>query len=63
MDSDQLARDRAVISAMQDMKLRPGQMLLLGPVSVAMLSGEREFRPPLPDKFTFEKEEWNADQD
>lgn len=55
----QEADDLAVIGVMHDMPLKPGQMLLLGPVSVRMLK-EGTFRGVLPDKFTFEEAEWRG---
>ena len=61
----------AVVMAMADYPLQPGQMLLLGPLSVAYLAGDHvkapwlmpHVRPPggnrLPDKHIIEKKEWN----
>lgn len=50
--------DIALFEAMRDMPLKPGQMLLLGPRSVAMLTGKAKYQPPLPDKFVLERSEW-----
>lgn len=62
--------DRAVLLAMRDYPLEPGQMLLLGPLSVAYLGGDYTrapwlmpgVEPPrrgrLPDKHVIEKAEW-----
>lgn len=50
--------DRAVLSMMKDYPLKPGQMLLLGPKSVAILSGQVEFNGSLPDKLILERNEW-----
>ena len=49
----------ALIATMRDMPLRPGQMLLLGPKSVEILTTGK-FQGVLPDRFVFEREEWNA---
>lgn len=50
--------DAAVLSMMADYPLEPGQMLLLGPRSVAILTGGEEFRGKLPDKHVLERKEW-----
>lgn len=55
-------KDRAVIETMRDLKLKPGQMLLLGPRSVAMLSGDEEYNGVLPDRYIFEPEEWKGSE-
>lgn len=52
--------ERALISAMKDMPLKPGQMLLLGPKSVRALTVKGQFNGQLPDKLIIEKSEWNA---
>lgn len=64
--------EKAVLTAMHDYPLEPGQMLLLGPLSVAYLSGDHfkapwllpSYKPPggkmLPDLLKIEKSEWNA---
>lgn len=50
----------AVVTAMRDMRVRPGDMLLLGPKSVRLLQGlDGGFQGKLPDKYTFTKEQWN----
>lgn len=56
--TEQDKRDRAVLSVMKDMPLKPGQMLLLGPKSVAILSGQVEFNGSLPDKLILERSDW-----
>lgn len=50
--------DRAVLTLMHDYSLKPGQMLLIGPRSIALLI-EGTFRGKLPDKHVIEKSEWN----
>lgn len=57
--TEQDKRDRAVLSVMKDYPLKPGQMLLLGPKSVAMLSGQAEFNGSLPDKLVLERADWS----
>ena len=56
--TEQQQADRAVISVMKDMPLKPGQMLLLGPQSVRILSTPGAFAGRLPDKFILDREEW-----
>lgn len=56
--TEQDRRDRAVLSVMKDIPLKPGQMLLLGPKSVAILSGQVEFNGSLPDKYVLERDQW-----
>lgn len=56
--TEQDKRDRAVLSVMKDYPLRPGQMLLLGPKSVAILSGQVEFNGSLPDKHIIDRSDW-----
>ena len=51
--------DKAVLSVMSDYPLKPGQMLLFGPISVKILAGGIEFKGKLPDKYVLEKSEWN----
>jgi hypothetical protein len=52
--------ERALISVMADWPLKPGQMLFLGPKSVAALMDERGYDPrQLVDKFIIEKSEWH----
>lgn len=58
--TEQDKRDRAVLSVMKDYPLQPGQMLLLGPKSVAMLSGQAEFNGSLPDKLILERADWST---
>lgn len=54
--------DRALIEMMRDgelFPLKPGQMLLLGPRSIAILVGRVEFKGgKLPDKHVYKESEW-----
>ncbi len=64
--------DKAVLLALHSYDLQPGQMLLLGPLSVAYIAGDYQRAPwlmpnvkapngrRLPDKHVIEKSEWNA---
>ncbi len=64
--------DKAVLVMMHGYDLQPGQMLLLGPLSVAYIAGDYQRAPwlmpnvrapggkRLPDKFVIEKQEWNS---
>lgn len=54
-----LAAERAVLSVMKDYPLKRGQMLLLGPRSVHILSTPNAFAGRLPDKFIYERSEWS----
>lgn len=56
--TEQEKRDRAVISVMKDYPLKPGQMLLLGPQSVRLLSTPGAFAGRLPDKLVLDRNEW-----
>lgn len=56
--TEQQKRDRAVLSVMKDYPLQPGQMLLLGPESVRLLSTPGAFAGSLPDKQIYERSEW-----
>lgn len=56
--SEQDQRDRALISAMHSYPLKRGQMLLLGPQSVRILSTPGAFAGVLPDKLVLERSEW-----
>jgi hypothetical protein len=58
--TEQQKADRAVISVMKDMPLKRGQMLLLGPESVRILSTPGAFAGKLPDKFVLERDEWRG---
>lgn len=49
----------ALVRMMADVPLKHGQMLLLGPRAVAMMTGAVAFKPPIPDKFVLQREEWN----
>ncbi len=51
-------QDRAVLSVMRDYPLKPGQMLLLGPRSVKILSTPGAFNGSLPDKLVLDRSEW-----
>lgn len=53
-------RDRAVLSVMKDYPLQPGQMLLLGPESVRLLSTPGAFAGSLPDKIVLDKSDWSV---
>lgn len=69
---DNNATTARLIEVMRSQKLEPGQMLLLGPLSVAYITGDyvrapwviQSVKPPdgkrLPDKHILEKEEWYA---
>lgn len=57
--TEQDKRDRAVLSVMKDYPLQPGQMLLLGPESVRLLSTPGAFAGSLPDKLILERDEWS----
>jgi len=59
--TDDIKATKAVLSVMKDMPLKKGQMLLLGPKSVAILSTPGAFQGKLPDKFVFERSEWALD--
>lgn len=56
--SEQDKRDRALLSAMKDYPLKPGQMLLLGPKSVALLSTPGAYAGTLPDKYILDRSDW-----
>lgn len=58
--TEQEKRDRAVISVMKDYPLKPGQMLLLGPQSVKLLSTPGAFAGKLPDKLVLDRDQWNV---
>lgn len=54
-------RERALILAMRDWQLEPGQMLFLGPKSVAALTDGR-YRPTrMTDCHIIDKAEWSKD--
>lgn len=71
MTEDELAKEKAVLHAMRDYPLERGQMLFLGPLSVAYIKGDWRKAPwvipgekapggkMLPDLFKIEKTEWN----
>lgn len=51
--------EQAVYEAMAGYELQPGQALLLGPRSVAILSGRETHRGgALPDKLVLERRDW-----
>lgn len=52
--------DRALLSAMADYPLKPGQMLLLGPKAVAVLTGVEQFKGRFVDKHVYEASEWSS---
>lgn len=53
------ADDKAVVTSMAEFPLKKGQMLLLGPQSIAVLTGKQMFTGKLVDKVVIEKPEWN----
>lgn len=56
--TEQQKRDRAVLSVMKDWPLKPGQMLLLGPKSVAALT-DGQFEPGrMTDKYILDRSDW-----
>lgn len=52
------ARERAILTAMVNFPLKPGQMLLVGPKSVAIMAGEGTFTGRLPDTYVIDRSEW-----
>lgn len=59
--TEQEKKDRAILSVMKDWPLKPGQMLLLGPKSVAALTNRdlNAFDPAaMTDKYVLDKSEW-----
>lgn len=50
--------DDAFLHAMARVKLQPGQMLLLGPRSVAILSQPGTGKVRLPDMYILDRSEW-----
>lgn len=58
--TEQEKAERALISVMRDYPLEPGQMLLLGPQSVRILSTPGAFAGKLPDKLILDKSEWKG---
>lgn len=53
--------ERALISVMADWPLEPGQMLLIGPRSVRVLTSRGAYDPSkLIDTLVLEREEWNG---
>lgn len=56
--TEQQKADRAVLSVMKDWPLKPGQMLLLGPKSVAALTDGAYDPRRMTDKMILEKLEW-----
>lgn len=55
--------DAAVYEVMKDIPLKPGDMLLLGPKSVEILSTEGMFNGVLPDRYVIPKKEWENQKD
>ncbi len=53
------ADELAVIAHMRDMPLKPGQMMILGPKSVEILRSGK-FAGVLPDRFVYDKDQWNG---
>jgi hypothetical protein len=72
MTEQEIAAEKAVLHQMRDYPLERGQMLLLGPLSVAYLRGDWRRAPwlikgerapggkMLPDKHVLEEREWRA---
>lgn len=58
-DDQQQKRDLAVVGAMSLYDLKPGQMLIFGPKSVASVSGKAKFGGVLEDKYVFERTDWD----
>lgn len=57
--TEQDKRDRAILSVMKDWPLKPGQILLLGPRSVAVLTDGKDYSPgKLTDKYILDRSEW-----
>lgn len=52
--------ERALISAMANYPLKSGQMLLLGPKSVALLSTPGAYNGVLPDRHILDRREWSV---
>jgi len=50
--------DEAFVHAMARVPLKPGQMLLLGPRSVAILSQPGTGKVRLPDMYILDRSEW-----
>lgn len=57
-NSESILAERAVLSVMADWPLKQGQMLLLGPRSVAILGTRDAYKGVLPDLFVYERKEW-----
>lgn len=51
-------RDRALISVMKDWNLKPGQMLFLGPRSVAAITSGDYHPRQLTDRYILDRHEW-----
>lgn len=72
MTPEEYEAEKAVLIAMHEYPLKPGQMLWLGPLSVAYLKGDHNKAPwlmphvkapggkRLPDKLVLEREEWEG---
>lgn len=56
--TEQDKRDRAVLSVMKDWPLKPGQMLFLGPKSVAALTDGAYDPGRMTDKMVLDKSDW-----
>lgn len=56
--TEQDKRDRAVLSVMKDYPLKPGQMLLLGPKSVAALTDGAYDPGRMTDKLVLDRSDW-----
>lgn len=56
--TEQDKHDRAVLSVMKDYPLKPGQMLFLGPKSVAALTDGAYDPGRMTDKMVLDKSDW-----
>ncbi len=54
------AAERAVLSVMHDWPLKPGQMLVLGPASVKILSTRGAYDGALPDVLVLDRSAWSV---
>lgn len=57
--NEQQLSERALLSVLKDWPLKPGQMLLMGPKSVAKLSVVGAYDGHLPDTMVLERQEWD----
>lgn len=52
--------DRALLSVMKDWNLKPGQMLFLGPKSVAAITSGDYHPAKMVDKYILDRHEWSV---